>query len=231
MRVGTIFGAFFAALGQLRDPRFARVFWLGVALSLALLLGASALFLTALESLTGESVTLPLFGPVTWVGDLVSWAGLGLAIVLSVFLMMPVASAITSMFLDTVADAVERRHYPHLPPATPVPFGKAATDTVNYLGVMIGANVLALVLYAFLPFAVLLIFWALNGFLLAREYAWLAAMRHGGTEGARAFWRGHRGTLWLAGVLMAMPLTVPVLNLAIPILGAATFTHLYQRLR
>ena len=36
--------------------------------------------------------------------------------------------------------------------------------------------------------------------------------------------------LSLAGALMAVPLTVPLLSLLIPILGAATFTHLYHRL-
>ncbi len=231
MRIGTIFAAFFAALGQIGDGRFARVFWLGIALSFALLIAASALFLAVLGSLTGDTVTLPLIGPVTWVGDLVSWAGFGVALLLSVFLMVPVASAITSMFLDTVADAVEARHYPHLPPATPVPFATALRDTVNYLGVLIGVNVLAILLYLVLPIGTLLIFWAVNGFLLGREYAYLAAMRREGPDGARAFWKRHRGTLWLAGVLMAIPLTVPVVNLAIPILGAATFTHLYHRLR
>ncbi|MEC8195967.1 MAG: hypothetical protein VX228_06545, partial [Pseudomonadota bacterium] len=40
----------------------------------------------------------------------------------------------------------------------------------------------------------------------------------------------HMGTIWLAGTLMAMPLVVPLLNLVIPILGAATFTHLYHQL-
>jgi CysZ protein len=29
---------------------------------------------------------------------------------------------------------------------------------------------------------------------------------------------------------MAVPLTIPVVNLLVPILGAATFTHLYHRL-
>lgn len=231
MHLGTIFAAFFAALGQIGDRRFARVFWLGVALSFALLIAATALFLTVLGSLTGDTVTLPLIGPVTWVGDLISWAGFGVALLLSVFLMAPVASAITSMFLDTVADAVEARHYPHLPPATPLPFATAVRDTVNYLGVMIGMNIVAIALYILLPFGTLFIFWALNGFLLGREYAYLAAMRREGPDGARAFWKRHRGTLWLAGVLMAIPLTVPVLNLAIPILGAATFTQLYHRLR
>ena len=152
-------------------------------------------------------------------------------LLLSVFLMVPVASAITSMFLDTVADAVEAKHYPHLPKATPVPFGDAFRDTVNFLGVLIGTNILALIAYALLPFAALFIFWGLNGYLLGREYVALAAMRREGREGARAFWKRHKGTLWLAGILMAIPLSVLLLNLAIPILGAATFTHLYHRLK
>ena len=42
--------------------------------------------------------------------------------------------------------------------------------------------------------------------------------------------RRHGPTIWIAGVLMALPLTVPILNLFVPILGAATFTHLYHRL-
>ena len=29
---------------------------------------------------------------------------------------------------------------------------------------------------------------------------------------------------------MALPLTVPILNLLIPVVGAAAFTHLYHRL-
>ena len=29
---------------------------------------------------------------------------------------------------------------------------------------------------------------------------------------------------------MALPLTVPIVNLLIPVLGAATFTHLFHRL-
>ena len=35
---------------------------------------------------------------------------------------------------------------------------------------------------------------------------------------------------WLAGILMAAPLSVPVLNLLIPVFGVATFTHLFHTL-
>ena len=231
MRLGTILSSFAAALTQLGDRRFARVFWVSVGLALALLVGATAGFVALLQGWLGDTITLPLLGPVTWIGDLVTWSGLFLMLVLSVFLMVPVASAITSMFLDTVADAVEARYYPRLGPATPLPMSEALKDTVNFLGLLIAANTVAFLAYVMLPFVAVPLFWALNGLLLGREYSYLAVMRREGRAGARAFWARHRGTLWLAGVLMAMPLSVPVVNLAVPILGAATFTHLYHRLR
>ena len=103
-------------------------------------------------------------------------------------------------------------------------------DTINFLGVLIFANVLALILYAFfVPFAPF-IFWGLNGFLLGREYFQLAAMRRVGRAKAKELRKRHFATIWLAGVLMAMPLTIPLVNLVIPIMGAATFTHLFHRL-
>lgn len=228
-----IFNAFFAAVGQISDPRFRRVLLLGVGLALALLVGTTALFVTWIDWATGDSFLLPIIGEVKWIGDVLSWGGLFVMFFLSVFLMIPVASAITSMFLEDVAQAVEDVHYPHLPAATRVPFWDAVRDTVNFLGLLIGANVLALILYALLfwvPFLPLVIFWGLNGFLLGREYFTLAAMRRVGRARAKELRKLHRGKIWMAGVLMAMPLSLPLINLVIPILGAATFTHLYHKL-
>ncbi|EAQ25395.1 EI24 domain-containing protein [Roseovarius sp. 217] len=223
-----IFASFFKAVGQIGDPRFRKVLLLGVGLTLALLIATYAGVLWLIQAAVGDSTTLPLLGEVTWLGDLLSGASFLLMIVLSVFLMVPVASAITSMFLDEVAQAVEDRHYPHLTPASIVPFGEALRDTINFLGVIIGANIVALLLYAiFTPFA-LFIFWALNGYLLGMEYFQLVAMRRVGREGAKTLRRKHRMTIWAAGVLMAMPLSVPLVNLLIPILGAATFTHIFH---
>ena len=149
---------------------------------------------------------------------------------MSVFLMVPVASAITSMFLDEVAQAVEDRHYPHLPEAMNVPFAEAVRDTISFLGLLIVANLLALILYVLMPPLAPLIFWGLNGFLLGREYYTLAAMRRVGRENAKVLRRKHAATIWAAGILMAVPLSIPLINLLVPILGAATFTHIYHRL-
>ncbi len=226
-----IFASFFKAMGQIGDPRFRKVLLLGVGLTLALLIVAYSGVLWLVQSAVGDSTTLPLIGEVTWLGDLLGGASLLLMIVLSVFLMVPVASAITSMFLDVVAQAVEDKHYPSLPPAVNIPFGEALRDTINFLGVIIGANTLALILYAiFAPFAPF-IFWALNGYLLGMEYFTLVAIRRVGRIEAKALRRRHRMTIWLAGVLMALPLSLPLVNLLIPIMGAATFTHIYHAIQ
>ncbi len=225
-----ILHSFFTTLSQIGDPRFRRVLLLGIALTVALLVGATAGFLWFINWLTADSFDVPLIGNITWFDDVLSVGGVLVMMVLSVFLMVPVASAITSMFLDEVAIAVEDRHYPHLPRVDSAPFGDALRDTINFLGVIIAANILALIVYAIVPFGSVFIFWALNGFLLGREYFTLAAMRRLGRRGAKEMRSRHSGTIWLAGVLMAIPLSVPLLNLLIPILGAATFTHLFHQI-
>lgn len=225
-----ILKSFLLALSQIGDRRFRRVLFLGIGLTFALLVAAYAGFLVVIEVFVGAEATLPVLGEVRWLNDLLSLSSFIFMMVLSFFLMIPVASAITSMFLDEVAKAVEDRHYPQLPPVPPVPFWDALRDTVNFLGVLIGANLLAFILYALLPVGSVFIFWGLNGFLLGREYFTLAAMRRLGRKGAKELRAKHMGTIWLAGTLMAIPLSVPLLNLVIPILGAATFTHIYHRL-
>ena len=225
-----ILTAFFKALSQLPDPRFRNVLWRGIGLTVALLVAVYALLLWLIDWLTAEPITLPGVGEVTWVGDLLGWGSLGVMILMSVFLMVPVASAITSLFLDEVADAVEQQHYPQLPSVAPVGFIDGLRDTVGFLGILIGANLLALILYVIFPFAAFFIFYAMNGFLLGREYFQLAAIRRLDRDQALEMRRRHGGKIWLAGCLMAVPLSFPLVNLFIPVLGAATFTHIFHAL-
>ncbi len=225
-----ILSSFFAALRQMTDPRFRNVLLMGIGLTLLLLIGMCFGFVWLVGLLVGDQTTLPLIGEVTWLDDVASW-GTGLMVaVLSIFLMVPVASAITSMFLDTVAQAVEDVHYPGLGQAQSVPIVDALRDTLGFLGVLILANIFALVLYVLFAPAAPLIFWGLNGFLLGREYFTLAAIRRVGRQKAKQLRSKHVFKIWAAGFLMAVPLSVPLLNLVIPILGAATFTHLFHRL-
>ncbi|WP_108859310.1 EI24 domain-containing protein [Ruegeria sp. Alg231-54] len=226
----TILNAFFAALGQIGDPKFRAVLLRGVGLTIVLLIAACALAIWLINRLSGNEISLPFIGAVPWLNDVLNYSGIFVVLILPVFLMVPVASAITSMFLEDVAQAVEDKHYPSLPTVPGIPFSESLRDGLSFMGVLIVANLLALILYAiFTPLAPF-IFWGMNGFLLGREYFTLAAMRRLGREGARKLRAKHATTIWMAGILMAIPLSVPLVNLVIPILGVATFTHVYHKL-
>ena len=225
-----IFASFFKALGQIGDPRFRRVMGLGVLLALALLAAVYAGFLVLINSFVPGTIDLIFVGPITGIDALLGWGSLFLMLGLSVFLMVPVASAFSGLFLEDIADAVEDRHYPGLPPVTPVRLGDSLVDSLNFLGLVIAANVLALVLYIFAGPFIPVVFWAVNGWLLGREYFTLVATRRIGREGAKALRAQNTGRIWLAGILMAAPLSVPLVNLVIPVLGVATFAHLFHRM-
>ncbi|WP_323767372.1 EI24 domain-containing protein [Antarctobacter sp.] len=224
-----IFDAVSRAIAQLPDPRFRGVLIRGIGITLASLIAAIFVVFQVVGWLIGDNPSLPWIGSVSWLDDAASWASVPVMLVFSAFLMIPVASAITSLFLEEVAQAVEDRHYPGLGPASPVSFADGLRDSLGFLGTLIVANLLALVVYLlFAPLAPF-IFWALNGFLLGREYFTLAAMRRVGRAEARKLRRRHIAAIWATGVIMAVPLTIPVVNLLVPVLGAAAFTHVFHR--
>lgn len=226
-----IFTAFFKAIGQFGDPRFRSVILRGMGLSLLILFGVFILLKLLIAWLAGPVMTLPLIGEITWASSALSAGAFVLMLVASTFLMIPIASAIASLFLDQVAEAVEDAHYPHLPKVKGLSLWDGIKDGINFLGVLLVANAFALLLYLLLPPLAPFIFWIVNGFLLGREYFTLAAARRVGLQQAKQLRRHHRMTIWAAGVLMALPLSVPILNLVVPVLGAATFTHIFHRLQ
>ncbi|PTQ75671.1 EI24 domain-containing protein [Celeribacter persicus] len=221
---------FTKALGQLGDKRFQSVLLKGIGLTVALLVAIYLVFVWVIGMFVPDTFTLPLVGEITWVDNALSIGSFFLMIGLSVFLMVPVASAFTGLFLEEVSDAVEDVHYPGLPEVPRQSFSDMLLDSLGFLGVIFAANLIALVLYLILNIAAPVIFWALNGFLLGREYFQMVAMRRLGREGAKAARKRHMPEIWLAGALMAIPLSIPLVNLLIPVLGAATFTHMFMRL-
>lgn len=229
MALNLIFAAFSKAISQSFDPAFRSVLLKGIALALGFLV----LVFLGLGQITswifGGTLSLPWIGSID-ISAAVSIASFFMALLLSVFLMVPVASLMSSFFIDDVANAVDRKHYPHLGKAAKIPFSQAISDTLNFLGLIIAANLCALILYlVFAPFAPF-IFWSLNGYLLGREYFQMVATRRIGRTEEKKLWRKNIGTLWTAGVCMAAPLSIPLANLFVPILAAATFTHLFNQL-
>jgi uncharacterized protein involved in cysteine biosynthesis len=224
-----IFSDFAKALRQLGDKKFTLVLVKSLGLSILLFVGVYyGVTHTAIAMLPG-SITLPWVGSIP-IGDWFDGIALAGVLTLAFFLMFPVAMLFIGFFLEEVVAAVEARYYPHLPPVAPLGLGTVMRETLRFLALMIFINLLALIIYFASTLLAPVIFWVVNGYLIAREYFQLVAMRRIGLKAADKLRKKNRWQIWFSGILMAIPLSVPVLNLLIPVLGVATFTHQFHRL-
>jgi len=141
------------------------------------------------------------------------------------------ALLILGFFLDRVIASVESRHYPGLPEARAIGLHEAAMSTIRLALLALLLNLLALPLYLFLPVVNVVLFFALNGYLVGREYFEAVAYRRLDRSAVRAMWRRHRLRFAIAGAVVAFLLSVPVVNLAAPLIGVAFLLHLFEPLR
>ena len=164
-----------------------------------------------------------------WLGLLFGIAAsIGLALGLA-FLLSPVTALIAGLFLDDVAEVVEKRDYPTEPAGTAMALGPAIIGSIKFLGIVIVGNMFALFLL-FIPGINLLAFFLDNGYLLGREFFEFAAMRFRSPDEARLFRAKHSTTIFLAGLLVAAFLAVPILNLLTPLFAAGLMVHLHKLL-
>lgn len=153
-------------------------------------------------------------------------AGIGLALALAL-LIAPITALIAGLFLDDVAEVVEKRDYPNDPPGKAMPLGEAVASSIKFLGVVIVGNIIALFLL-FIPGINLIAFFLVNGYLLGREFFEFAAMRFRSPLEARAFRAKHASTVFMAGLLIACFLAVPIVNLLTPLFAAGLMVHLHK---
>jgi uncharacterized protein involved in cysteine biosynthesis len=222
-------GDFARAIGQLTDRRFTGVLVKSLLLTLSLL-ALLSVGAAGLVGLLPESFDLPLIGEVETPFLALRGLALGAMVWLSSFLMFPVAAMFVSLYLDQIADAVEARHYPHLPAAHRTGFLEDLKTGLGFMLVVIGVNLVGLVVYLLSGPLAPFVFWAVNGYLIGREYFQLAAQRRVAAAENRRLRRRHGWRIWLAGTLMAIPLSVPIVNLVMPLLGVASYVHMFHRL-
>ena len=226
-----ILSDFLKSVAQFDDPKFRRVLSRGMGLTIVLLIAACLLVNFGINQLLSSAWAANLIGNQSWLGALINVGGVLFTIALSIWLMVPVTSAIIALFLDEVAQAVEARHYPHLPKQTATKLQDQILVGIRFLGILLLANIGALVLSMIVPLLAPFVFWATNGYLMGREYFQMAAMRRMPRAQAQELFQRHQGSIWTAGILIAIPMSIPLVGLFIPILGAATFTHQFERLR
>lgn len=226
-----ILSDFLKSVAQFDDPKFRRVLWRGMGLTIVLLIAACLLVNFGINQLLSSAWAANMIGDQSWLGALINVGGVLFTIALSIWLMVPVTSAIIALFLDEVAQAVEARHYPHLPKQTATKLQDQILVGIRFLGILLLANIGALILSMIVPPLAPFVFWATNGYLMGREYFQMAAMRRMPRAQAQELFQRHQGSIWTAGILIAIPMSIPLVGLFIPILGAATFTHQFERLR
>ncbi|WGF86244.1 EI24 domain-containing protein [Marinivivus vitaminiproducens] len=164
-----------------------------------------------------------------WLDATLQWAGAGLILLPAWFLFPATVIGMAGLFLDRVADAVEHRYYPGLPPVREPGLLAAVAGSLKLALLAFCLNLLFLPVY-FLPGANLILFLGLNGYLLGREYFELVAHRRHTARTAAVLRQRHRGYVFLAGIVIAGMLAVPFLNLIAPVLAAAFMVHRYRRL-
>ncbi len=217
-----VFTSLLKAVGQLRDPAIRRIVWIGLGAAVAIFAG----LWTAVGYLL-DNTTLFAWGWLETVVDMLGWA----ATLLFTWLLFPaVYGGVGSLLLDGVARAVEARHHPHLPEASGATLARTLLSAARFLSVMVGLNLFLLVFLAFPP-VFPFVYYAVNGYLLSREYFELVALRRVGVAETKALRKARRGPLFLTGLLIALLLTVPVVNLLAPIIATAAMVHLFESWR
>jgi uncharacterized protein involved in cysteine biosynthesis len=231
-----MFDAAIKALEQLFSPPFRSVLLKSIGLALVLLIalgvGLHRLIAWAIGGGGGwiETALGPnAHGPVNaleWV--LAILAGFGL-IAGAVFLMPAVTSLVAGLYADEIAALVEREHYPADVPGTAVPIGRALIEGVKAAALAIVVYLVALPFLLFAGIGVIIFFIA-TAFLLGRVYFELAAMRFHGVADAKHLRKANQGTVFTAGLLIALFVSIPIVNLATPLFGTALMVHMHKLL-
>jgi uncharacterized protein involved in cysteine biosynthesis len=204
------------AFAQFHD----RVF-LGVVLR-SVLWAAIAFAVLAAATIWGTHAALARYGAWSWLAS--ALGGIGAA-VLTLFLFLPVATVIASLYIDRIANAVEAQFYPGLPPPHPASIATQTWDGI-VLGLrVLGMQVLALLLSLFIPGLGFVLGWAIAAWAIGEGLFVAVAMRRTDRATAHALYRLRRGAVLAQGGLMTAGNLVPVLNLFIPVLGVAAMVH------
>src|SRR4030081_2403946 len=224
------------ALSQILSPPMRSILWRSIGLALVLIvvlaIGLQRLlswFATSgegwLEAALGPSFHTPL-NILAWIVSIA--AGLGVVFG-AVFLMPAITSLVASVFVDDVADHVEREHYPAERPGVALPVGLAMTEGVKTALLTILVYLIALP-FVFVAGAGFIAFFIATAWLLGREYFELAAMRFRFTVDVHWMRHQHAATVFTAGLLIAAFVSIPIVNLATPLFGMAFMVHMHKRL-
>jgi CysZ protein len=207
------------AFAQTFSPPLRRILLKSVGLAILLLFVLGVI----LQTLIAHMVTLPQ----PFEMALAIATGLGM-IAGAIYLMGPISSLIAALFLDEVAEEIERTNYPEDPVGRALPIAQTMLLSAKFFGLVLAVNLIALLLLL-LPGINLAAFFVANGYLLGREYFELAAMRFRPVEEVKALRQANALRVFLAGLVISGIVAVPFLNLITPVFATALMVHVHKR--
>ncbi|WP_417462673.1 EI24 domain-containing protein [Kordiimonas sp.] len=211
---------------QLLHPKFRSVFFTAV--------------LTAFATLSALIYLLKIYWPtdlsygyswLEWLDEAGFWATVAVG---SYVLFPAVVTMVMGFLTDKIALAVEEEYYPHRMGMRKVPAIEVVLGSVKLMLLMILVNLIALIPYILLLVTAgtgtFLLFVAVNGFLLGREYFEMVAIRHMDARDVTRMRKRNSGKIFTVGALIAGLFAIPFLNILAPIIGTAVMTHIFQHL-
>ena len=208
--------ALLLGIAQLDDPACAGVLARSVAIALIAYVAMMAGSIWGIRELLA-SVHWP-----AWIADILGTIGV---LLLAFWLFLPTVMLIATLFIDRVARAVDRRHYPFLPPPSPAALPVQLWDGLALTLQVLVLNAVSVVLALLIPGIGLALALVVSGWAIGRGLFVGVAMRRMGRAEAQTLYRRHRLAVLLPGLVLAAAATVPGLNLIVPIVGTATMVH------
>ena len=137
-----------------------------------------------------------------------------------------VAAAIGTMYIGSIASAVERRFYPWLGPAEGASIIEQTWDGIAVALKVLAFNIVALLLTFLLPGVGLILGWMIAAYAIGRGLFVAVAMQRMPRPVAESLYRSCRSTVLVQGGILAAAAYIPILNLFIPIVGTAAMVHI-----
>lgn len=191
---------------------------IGLAILLIIALGGTLQWLLRL--------LLPLAHPYDYIAAILLGA---LTLVVAFFAMAPVTSLMAAIFLDDVADEVERTKFPADAPGKPLSIPRSLLLSTKFFGVVLSVNLFAILLWFVIPVLNVGVFFVANAYLLSREFFEMAAMRFRSPEEARGLRQQNSVAVFISGMVIAAVVMVPVLNLITPVFATAFMVRRHKR--
>lgn len=217
---------------QIFDRAFLKVFLLGLATTVGTIIVAYLAANEIMKEVPGYQSDWQ------WWEDFVNWL-MGYTVDIAFFIILffffaPISTIFVSIYLDDIVDCVEERFYPEYKANKRLGIPKLAFLASRIALLVVVLNIIVIPLYIFffwVPFVPLGIFYLLNGYLLGWGYYEMVAVRHLGIKEAGIHRRSIRGVVLGVGLIMTFLFMVPIVQLIVPIIGAALICHLFHMSR